>query len=97
LPLHETFQTPSKSGSNLAKDTHSAAKRQIKMVKKPSVPTRGAENVEKPIFFNHLVTGVNRNPRKPASTTGRKGLRLPLGRRNRQTQTVRSQQRRTRD
>jgi hypothetical protein len=61
-----------KSGSNLANDTHSAAKRQTKIVKKPRVPRSNAQKTDKPIFFNHLVTGVNRKPRKPASTIGRK-------------------------
>ena len=61
-----------KSGSNLASDAHSAAKRHMKTVKKPSVPISGAQKFGKPIFFNHLVIGVSRKPRKPASTMGRK-------------------------
>jgi hypothetical protein len=42
------------------------------MVKKPRAPRRDAQKADKPIFLNHLVTGVNRKPRKPASTIGRK-------------------------
>src|SRR5947199_4114016 len=50
----------------------SATKRQIKRNKKLRVPSIGAQKLERPIFFNHLVTGVRRKPRKLASTIGRK-------------------------
>src|SRR5208283_5357006 len=45
-----------------------------RIVKALSFPagSRGAQNSWKPTFFSHLVTGVSKNPRKLASTIGRK-------------------------
>jgi hypothetical protein len=67
-------------------DRQSATKRRSKMVKKVSVATRDAERFDKPIFFNHLVTGVTRDPRNPQARSEETGQKLPSARRNRQRQ-----------